>query len=201
MPYRASGGGGGGSSLAINANHFFADDTARDAYFTAHPAELVSGLFVSVGSGYQQWDGAAWQDKTAVVRGPAGIDGRAGFDAENKDVVQIAGGMAVTGHASGVGVLRASDGAVASAAVGLMSADCAVGVARRVISGGQLTLADWTAVIGAVSLTAKAHYFLGSTPGTLSATPPTASGHVLQRVGFAASPDTLVVEIEQPVRL
>ena len=52
---------------AINSNHIFANNTARDAYFTANPTEKVSSLIISVGSGYQEWNGTAWIAKTGIV--------------------------------------------------------------------------------------------------------------------------------------
>jgi len=52
---------------AINSNHIFADNTARDAYFTTNPTEKVSSLIISVGSGYQEWNGTAWIAKTGIV--------------------------------------------------------------------------------------------------------------------------------------
>lgn len=52
---------------AINSNHIFADNTARDAYFTANLTEKVSSLIISVGSGYQEWNGTAWIAKTGIV--------------------------------------------------------------------------------------------------------------------------------------
>lgn len=52
---------------AVNSNHIFADNTARDTYFTANPTEKVSSLIISVGSGYQEWNGTAWIAKTGIV--------------------------------------------------------------------------------------------------------------------------------------
>lgn len=52
---------------AINSNHIFVDNTARDTYFTANPAEKVNSLIISVGSGYQEWNGTAWIAKTGIV--------------------------------------------------------------------------------------------------------------------------------------
>lgn len=68
-----------GGGLVINPNHIFVDNTARDDYFTANPAEQIAGIYISVGAGFQQWDGAIWLDKTAVVAGPTGADGVAGL--------------------------------------------------------------------------------------------------------------------------
>ena len=52
---------------AINSNHIFADNIARDLYFTANPTEKVPSLIISVGVGYQEWNGTAWIAKTGLV--------------------------------------------------------------------------------------------------------------------------------------
>lgn len=44
----ASGGGGGGDAILIDENHWFADEQARDDYFTANPEELKDELMVAV---------------------------------------------------------------------------------------------------------------------------------------------------------
>jgi hypothetical protein len=62
-----------GGALAISSAHIFASNAARDTYFAAHVAEKTTGVFIAVGAGFQQWDGTAWQDKTAVVQGLPGI--------------------------------------------------------------------------------------------------------------------------------
>lgn len=77
----ASSGGG----LAIDSNHVFANDGARDTYFAAHKDELQKGkTFISNGNKFELWDGdtnptvysnANWQDKTAVIQGPEGPAG------------------------------------------------------------------------------------------------------------------------------
>ncbi len=72
-------GGGGGGSFVIADDHFFADDAARDAFFTDAPE---AGTLISVGTDYQQWDGSAWVDKTAIVRGPKGDTGAKGDDGD-----------------------------------------------------------------------------------------------------------------------
>ncbi|NCD10139.1 MAG: hypothetical protein EOL98_12095, partial [Negativicutes bacterium] len=58
--------------ISVNDNHIFADAATRDSYFTTKPEEKVVNTFISVGTGFQQWDGAAWFDKTAVLRGETG---------------------------------------------------------------------------------------------------------------------------------
>lgn len=77
-PFSRAPGSGAGGALTVADDHFFADATARDAWFTTHPTERTSGVVVAVGSGYSQWDGSAWRDVTAIVRGPAGVAGPAG---------------------------------------------------------------------------------------------------------------------------
>lgn len=70
--------GGSGSTIVVSAAHTFADNTARDTYFTGHTSEKTNGLVIIVGSAYQQWNGAAWIVITAIATGPAGAAGSAG---------------------------------------------------------------------------------------------------------------------------
>lgn len=72
------GGGGGGGALVIADDNFFADHAERDAYSVAAPDKLAVDLLIGVGATFQRWDGSAWQDVTAIVRGPAGATGPAG---------------------------------------------------------------------------------------------------------------------------
>ena len=70
------------SSFSIDPNHQFVDTASRDDYFTIHSDELVDGVLIAVASGFQQYDldVASWYDRTAVLRGPPGVDGRDGID-------------------------------------------------------------------------------------------------------------------------
>ena len=52
---------------AITLTHMFADNTARDAYFVAHPTELVELQFIKVGTGYQQYIEGVWTDSVPIV--------------------------------------------------------------------------------------------------------------------------------------
>jgi len=55
---------------------------------------------------------------------------------------------------------------------------------------------------GLTGLTPGAYYYLSaSQPGGVSATPPTASGHLVQKVGIAISTTIIDVEIETPIEL
>jgi len=66
------------ATFAIDSNHFFADDTERDAYFGTNPDELVSGLIIkndndAATSGYEMYNGTAWIDIETMI-GMDGID-------------------------------------------------------------------------------------------------------------------------------
>ena len=52
---------------AITLTHMFADNTARDAYFVAHPTELVELQFIKVGTTYQQYLEGIWTDSVPIV--------------------------------------------------------------------------------------------------------------------------------------
>lgn len=56
-----------GNKSSVTLNHQFADNTARDTYFTANPTELVEKAFIKVGTGYQQYINGAWEDTSAVI--------------------------------------------------------------------------------------------------------------------------------------
>ena len=45
----------------------FADNTARDAYFVAHPTELIELQFIKVGTAYQQYIEGVWTDSVPIV--------------------------------------------------------------------------------------------------------------------------------------
>lgn len=80
-----------GGGLVIDPNHIFADNIARDNYFTTNPTERITGIYISVGTGFQQWDGATWLDKTAVVTGPIGADGADGLPGADGAGVPVGG--------------------------------------------------------------------------------------------------------------
>lgn len=52
---------------AITLTHMFADATARDAYFVAHPAEMIELQFIKVGTTYQQYIEGVWTDSVPIV--------------------------------------------------------------------------------------------------------------------------------------
>lgn len=66
---------------------------------------------------------------------------------------------------------------------------------------GPVTLDDWTLFIGSATLVPGATYYLSSTSGMATTTPPSAAGHHVIKVGVAVSPLTLDLEISSSVRL
>ena len=69
MPFLENGSGG---SLVVANQHFFTDNSLRDAYFAANPSEKTNGLSISVNNTLQKWDGSVWQNVTPVITGQKG---------------------------------------------------------------------------------------------------------------------------------
>ena len=98
VPSQGSGTPGGSGAINIPDDYFFDDTTARDAYFTSNPTELVEGVQVVIGTSslqLQEYDGSAWIDITPVVRGPAGADGtgdmiKSVYDTDDDGIVDAA---------------------------------------------------------------------------------------------------------------
>lgn len=130
-----------------------------------------------------------------------GGGGSSEYTAENKDSVTIRAGQPVATHSSGTGVIRASSASVGVSCSGLATADIAVGASGSIQTGGPLTLADWTNVTGAASLSARTVYFLSGTPANLTDTPPSTTGECVQVIGRSIGLDTLRIEIEVPILL
>lgn len=94
-----------------------------------------------------------------------------------------------------------ADTVATSRVVGLASRDVLAGGTGGFTMGGVVELADWTDVTGSATLTAAAQYFLSSTAGQLTTTPPTAVGKVVVQVGIALSTTRLAVEIDTGILL
>jgi len=120
---------------------------------------------------------------------------------ENKNGSDLVMGQPVASYTSGTGFVAASALAVATQSFGLLNEDVAATISGTIRFIGLITLADWTAVIGAATLAPRTTYYLSETPGKLTATPPTSLGSVVQQVGVAVTPTTLDVAIKQSVLL
>jgi hypothetical protein len=141
------------------------------------------------------------RERLVVTEGARGQDG----ESAPLEVVtheEIVSGMAVR--------LRSSTGKASPAQANSINTADVFGIALNSIGPDHTLLvtrdrvikADWTAIIGSVSLTPGLSYFLSPTvPGGLQTTPPETAGHVVCLVGEAISPTTLAVQFGIPILL
>ncbi len=101
--------------------------------------------------------------------------------------------------AATVGVARADD-ADKSRVCGLAKKAYSSGANVTFVTSGNLTLADWTDVLGSASLTSATVYYLDSTGG-ITATAPSTPGEYVTEIGQAASTTTLQIRIRRPILL
>ena len=99
--------------------------------------------------------------------------------------------------------LALADAKATSGVIGLVSdASIDSSVVGTILTDGILTSTDWTAVVGAATLTVGSVYFLSDTvAGTLTTTATTTAGSFVTRVGTAISTTTLEVTISRPIGL
>lgn len=167
------------------SQHYYIVDTEPEL-----PADNLAGDLAYTKDSTKLWKATApgaWSDITGQSEN---------FTAENKDAVTILAGQPVTIHSSGTGIVLADATVKATACVGLALVDVAPTVIGVVSTDGPFTLADWTSVIGAVTLATKGRYFLDDVAGKLTTTPPTAFDNISQFVGKALSPTRLEINIE-----
>lgn len=67
----------------------------------------------------------------------------------------------------------------------------------NVLSSGIVTKADWTSVTGSASLTPGAVYYLSTSAGQLTTTPPSGSGDAIVSCGLAITTTKLDIEINE----
>lgn len=67
----------------------------------------------------------------------------------------------------------------------------------NVLSSGTVNQADWTSVIGSATLTPGAVYYLSTTAGQLTTTPPSGSGDAVVSCGIAVTNTKLDIEINE----
>lgn len=122
------------------------------------------------------------------------------FSAENKDDVIIQAGMPCSLHPSGIGLLKAKSNCENFWTFGIASQPISPTFAGNIHTNGRFNLLDWTNVTGMVNLIAKAIYYLAPTGG-LTINPPTTPGYILQQIGVVIAPNTLNIQIGQPILL
>lgn len=125
------------------------------------------------------------------------------FSATNQTAGAITIGQPVYIAAADTVDLALADAKATSGVIGLVS-DASIDPAAvgTILTDGILTSTDWTAVVGAATLTVGSVYFLSDTvAGTLTTTAPTTTGSFVTRVGTAISTTTLEVTISRPISL
>ena len=125
------------------------------------------------------------------------------FTAANPMGVALTIGQAVYISAANTVEAALADNVTTSGVVGLVAdASIADGANGYILTDGILVSTDWTAVVGATTLTAGAVYFLSETAeGELTTTVPTVPGSFVTRVGTAINTTTLEVSISRPIKL
>lgn len=108
-------------------------------------------------------------------------------------------GQAVATSALGAVLADASDNT--KNCVGLVGQAAGAGEPVNFQLSGDFYLDDWTAIVGAASLTPNENYFLSTTAGQLTLTPPSVVGEIVQLVGMAISAKTLRIELQPSVLL
>ena len=125
------------------------------------------------------------------------------FTAVNAEGWDLAIGQAVYITAADTVGAALADDVTTSGVVGLV-ADASIASATdgSILTDGTLVSTDWTAVVGATTLTPGSVYFLSDTAaGELTTTVPTAPGSCVARVGTAINTTTLEVTISRPIKL
>jgi hypothetical protein len=93
--------------------------------------------------------------------------------------------------------LASATGPTKSRTVGLITQAATVNEATIVQTDGSVTVADWTSVIGATALTPGSVYFLHTTDGQMSTTPPTSDGDVVVTMGIAVTTTKFDIEVNE----
>ena len=125
------------------------------------------------------------------------------FSATNQNVAAITIGQPVYIQGADTVDLALADAKATSGVIGLVSdASIDSSAVGTILTDGILTSTDWTAVVGAATLTVGSVYFLSDTvAGTLTTTATTTAGSFVTRVGTAINLTTLEVTISRPIKL
>jgi len=113
-------------------------------------------------------------------------------------------GQAIYIKSSGNAAVADADDTATEASVAGLAAEDGGGTPNgslRYRTDGHLTLADWTSATGAADLTPGAPYYLSTTAGDITATPPTGDGEWVVKVGRAQDERTLAIELGEGTAL
>jgi hypothetical protein len=181
-------------------------DLTSGAYLAAQvqSASVLGGVWTFAVRATNQNGVFSSGDPVSVQLFPSPAPDTAGsaYSAQNKDTSAIPAGTPVAVHTSGSGVVPADASTIATPAVGLMRDATNPSAFGLVQIDGLLSLADWSVVTGASSLPSRALFLLGSSaPGQLTTAAPTTPGQAIQPIGRAVGPQTLLLQIGQPLIL
>jgi hypothetical protein len=125
------------------------------------------------------------------------------FTATNSNAGAITIGQMVYVDGSGSVDLARANADVTSRAIGLVyDASIASAGTGTIVTDGVIVSTDWTAVVGAATLTAGAIYYLGDAlAGGLVTVVPVAAGSSVVRIGTALSGTELEISIGDPIKL
>lgn len=124
------------------------------------------------------------------------------FSAINENAGAISQGQVVFVSSSGSVNLANNTAEATAKAIGVVEdASIAPTASGSVLTDGAITVADWTAIAGAPTLTAGSVYFLDGVDGNITTIPPILAGSYVVRIGTAISTTTLEVSISRPIKL
>jgi hypothetical protein len=139
-----------------------------------------------------------------LVNAPIGSATPAVFYGINGETVDLEPGMPVSQPTTTLKRAVRNTGAALSFVLGLVEARSEPTMPATVLTSGPLTLttSQWDAITGGSGgLVPAARYYLGSSLGSLTTTPPTASGQYLVVVGSAISATIFLLKPEPPILL
>lgn len=124
------------------------------------------------------------------------------FSAINENAGAISQGQVVFVSSSGSVNLANNTSEATAKAIGVVEdASIASTASGSVLTDGAITVANWTAIAGAPTLTAGSVYFLDGVGGNITTIPPILAGSYVVRIGTAISTTTLEVSISRPIKL
>lgn len=124
---------------------------------------------------------------------PAYAPSRVGFDATTFEAVSNGDALYMRQSDGQVGLAVANDTADRALVVGFADADAASGGTVKVLVAGLL---DYPSTVDPGDV-----YYLGTTAGEISTTPPNTAGHYVTRVGEGATTSDFSIQLEPPIQL
>ncbi len=91
-------------------------------------------------------------------------------------------------------VKAACDSDILSKTLGLAIESGSSGNTIQVAMGGYYSQTDWTAIIGTTHLTPHSYYYLTTTAGQLSTTPPSVTGQYVVQIGWALTNEVMLLQ-------